>query len=170
MPRTGLPVALYYGAVVALLALAGVLPRRPGLAVDALAALAAGSWCTLNFWRCRHAHCAVSGAGWLGLGAFTIVEAGLGHSVIGGNEQPVFLGVLGAALAFEAIWYLTRGTNAIGPTSRRRAIAGWRASAPMRDRAPTSAPSLAALRRPCAPGRLAAWSPVRPCPAMSQSA
>jgi hypothetical protein len=119
MPRTGLPVALYYGAVVALLALAGILPRRPGLAVDALAALAAGSWCALNTWRCRHAHCAVSGAGWLGLGAFSIVEAALGHSVIGGNEQPMFLGVLGAALAFEAIWYLTRGTNAIGPTSRR---------------------------------------------------
>src|SRR5229473_4108067 len=29
MPRTGLPVAMYYGAVVALLALAGILPRRP---------------------------------------------------------------------------------------------------------------------------------------------
>jgi hypothetical protein len=119
MPRTGLPVAIYYGAVVALLALAGILPRRPGLAVDGLAALAAGSWCALNTWRCRHAHCAVSGAGWLSLGAFSIVETALGHSVIGGNEQPAFLGVLGAAMAFEAIWYLTRGTNAIGPTSRR---------------------------------------------------
>jgi hypothetical protein len=48
MPRTGFPVAIYYGAVVALLALAGILPRRPGLAVDGLAALAAGSWCALK--------------------------------------------------------------------------------------------------------------------------
>jgi hypothetical protein len=45
------------------------------------------------------------------------VETVLGHSVIGGNEQPVFLGVLVAALAFEAIWCLTHGTNAIGPIS-----------------------------------------------------
>jgi hypothetical protein len=61
----------------------------------------------------------VSGAGWLSLGVFSIVETVLGHSVIGGNEQPVFLGVLVAALAFEAIWCLTHGTNAMGPTSRR---------------------------------------------------
>ena len=119
MPRTGVPVVLYYGAVVALLTLAGILPMRPGLAVDALAAMAAGSWCALNFWRCRHAHCAVSGAGWLGLALLSFVEAGLGRSVIGGNEQPVFLGVLGAALAFESIWCLTRGTNAIGLLRRQ---------------------------------------------------
>jgi hypothetical protein len=59
----------------------------------------------------------VSGSGWLSLGVFSIVEAVVGHSVIGGNEQPVFLGVLVAALAFEAVWCLTHGTNAIGPIS-----------------------------------------------------
>src|SRR5260370_23758809 len=86
MPRTGLPVAIYYGAVVALLALAGILPRRPGLAVDGLAALAAGSWCALNTWRCRHAPCAVSGAGGLRLCAFTLVETLLRHSALRGND------------------------------------------------------------------------------------
>jgi len=115
MPRTGLPVCLFYGAVAGLLLVAGIEPVRPGLALDAVGALAAGTWCALNFWRCRHAHCVVSGAGWLALGAFCIVEAALGRSVIAGDEQPVFLGILGVAVAFEAVWRLTRGTNAIGP-------------------------------------------------------
>jgi hypothetical protein len=30
-----------------------------------LAALAAGTWCGLNFWRCRQAYRLVSAAGWL---------------------------------------------------------------------------------------------------------
>ena len=32
------------------------------------------------------------------------VGAGLGHSVIGGYEQPMFLGVPVTALAFEGVW------------------------------------------------------------------
>lgn len=113
MPRTGLPVAAYYGAVVALLVVAGNVPMRLGLALDAVAALAAGSWCAVNFWRCRQAHCAVSGPLWLALGAFCTLEVALGHSVIAGDEQLVFLGVLGAALAFEVVWYRAKGTQAI---------------------------------------------------------
>ncbi|MEA2535512.1 MAG: hypothetical protein QOJ93_3323, partial [Actinomycetota bacterium] len=35
------------------------------LAADRLAALAAGTWCGLNFWRRRQAHRLVSAAGWL---------------------------------------------------------------------------------------------------------
>lgn len=99
--------------VIGLLNLAPHLSLRPSLAVDGLAALVAGGWCSLNFWRCRHAHCLITGPGWIALGAFAFIEAGLGHSVIGGNEQVVFLAVLGAALAFEAAWYLWRHTNAI---------------------------------------------------------
>jgi hypothetical protein len=44
--------------------------------------------------------------GWLALSAFAFIETGLGHSVIGGYEQPVFLGVLALALVFECGWYL----------------------------------------------------------------
>lgn len=99
--------------VIGLLNLAAHLPLRPSLAVDGLAALVAGGWCSLNFWRCRHAHCLITGPGWLALAVFAFIEAGVGHSVIGGNEQLVFLAVLGVALAFEGAWYLRRHTNAV---------------------------------------------------------
>jgi hypothetical protein len=84
------------------------------LATDGLAALAAGAWCALNFWRCRHAHCAVTSSGWLALSVLAFTEAALGHSLIGGDEQPVFLAVLAAGLVFEVVWRCLRGTNAVG--------------------------------------------------------
>ena len=118
LPRTGLACALYFAAVIGLLNLARVLPAPSYLLVDGLAALAAGSWCGLNFWRCRHAHCLISGGDWLGLSGFVFIEAGLGRSLIGGNEQVVFLGVLVAALLFEGAFCLARGANAIGPSRR----------------------------------------------------
>lgn len=99
--------------VIGLLNLAPHLSLRPSLVVEGLAALVAGGWCSVNFWRCRHAHCLITGPGWLALSVFAFVEAGVGHSVIGGNEQVVFLAVLGVALAFEAVWYLRRHTNAV---------------------------------------------------------
>ena len=67
----------------------------------------------------------LTGAGWLALGAMALVEVGLGHSVIAGYEQPVFLGVLVAGLGFEAAWTLWRRTYAIVP--RRSAAAHGRA-------------------------------------------
>ena len=113
LPRTGPACALFFAAVLALFDLAHALTAPAYLLVDGLAFLAAGGWCGLNYWRCRHAHCLVSGAGWLALSGFAFVEAGLGRSLIGGDEQPVFLGVLAAALVFEGVWYCSRGTNAI---------------------------------------------------------
>ena len=86
--------------------------------VDGLAGLAAGSWCALNFWRCRHAHCLITGPGWLAFGVFALVEAGLGHSLINGYEQPVFMGILGLAIIFEISWYMSRRSNAIAPAPR----------------------------------------------------
>ena len=100
-------------AVVALLNIAAHLSAQPALALDGLAGLAAGGWCTLNYWRCRHAHCLITGPGWLAFGAFALAEAGLGRSIIGGYEQPVFLGILAVAVIFEISWYLARRTNAI---------------------------------------------------------
>lgn len=114
MPRTGLPVVLYYGAVIVLLLVAPALPKRGELGLDGLAALLGGGWCALNFWRCRHAHCAVTSVGWLALSLFAFIEAAIGRSLISGYEQPVFLAILVLALAFEVAWYAKRGTNAVG--------------------------------------------------------
>lgn len=118
-PRTGVGCALYIVAVIALLSLAPHLPVRGDLAAGGLAALAAGSWCVANFWRCRQAHCLIDGAGWLMLAVLAFIEAGLGRSVIGGSEEAVFLGVLAVALVFEGVWRLARGTNAIARRDER---------------------------------------------------
>jgi hypothetical protein len=115
LPRSGVSAVACFVAVVGLFILAPHLPTRAGLAADGLAALAGGAWCGLNFWRCRHAHCAVTGGGWLALSALAFGGAVLGHSLINGYEQPVFLAVLAAALAFEAAWRWVRGTSAVAP-------------------------------------------------------
>jgi hypothetical protein len=118
LPRTGVAVVVYFGAVIGLLNLAPQLPPRAGLAMDGLAAMAGGAWCGLNFWRCRHAHCAITSGGWLGLSIVAFAGAFLGHSLIGGNEQPVLLVVLAAALVFEAAWRRARGANSLTAGSR----------------------------------------------------
>jgi len=121
LPSTGFPALAYFAAVVVLLNLAPHLPTRGELALDGLAALAGGGWCAANFWRCRHAHCLITGTGWLALSGFAFVEAIMGRSVIGGNEQIVFLAVLAAGIAFEVAWRIARGTNAVtarDPTRR----------------------------------------------------
>jgi len=113
LPRTGWPAVVYFAAIVGLLNLAPHLPERANLAVDGLAALAAAAWCVLNFWRCRHAHCVVTSTGWLALSVLAFTEAGLGRSLIGGDEQLVFLAVLAVAVGFEVVWRCSRGTNAV---------------------------------------------------------
>ena len=115
LPRTGLPAIGYFAAVIALLNLARILPAPACLIVDGAAALGAGTWCALNFWRCRHAHCLITGTGWLALALFAFAEAGTGHSLIGGDEQLVFVAVLAIGLIFEGAWYLTHRTNALTP-------------------------------------------------------
>ena len=118
LPRSGVPAVLYFAAVVALLLLAPELPRRAELAADGVAALAGAAWCGVNFWRCRQAHCLVTTPGWVGLSLVAFAGAGLGRSLIYGDEQLVFLGVLLAALAFEGLWYLRTGTKVIVRTTR----------------------------------------------------
>jgi hypothetical protein len=101
--------------VIGLLNLAPHLPPRASLATVGVAGLVAGGWCALNFWRCRHAHCLITGPGWLAFGLFAFGEAAVGHSLIGGYEQPVFMSVLGTAIAFEIVWYFLHHTNAVAP-------------------------------------------------------
>lgn len=115
LPRTGIPCLLFAAGIVGLLSLAPHLSVRAGLADDGVAFLLAGSWCGLNFWRCRQAHCLINGCGWIGLGVLALAEAGIGRSLIGGDEQLVFLGILALALLFEGAWHLARGTNALSP-------------------------------------------------------
>ncbi len=50
----------------------------------------------------------------------------LGHSLISGHEQPVFLAVLAAALAFGTAWRSIAGANAIPARSARCAAADGR--------------------------------------------
>ena len=119
LPRSGFPACIYFGVVVALLNIGPLLPKRLDLVAVALASLAAGAWCALNFWRCRHAHCVVTGAGWLTLAAFVFAESIIGRSLIHGDEALAFLAVLAAGLAFELAWYTLRGTNAVMATTRR---------------------------------------------------
>lgn len=113
MPRTGLAVVLYFGAIAGLMALAPLLPRRGELILDGLAACAGASWCSLNFWRCRHAHCVVTASGWFAVAAFAGFESIIGRSLIAGDEQLVLVLVLAAGLGFESVWYLLHGTNAV---------------------------------------------------------
>ena len=51
------------------------------------------------------------------LAGFAFVEAGLGRSLIHGDEALAFLAVLAAGLVVEGGWYAVRGTNAISPRS-----------------------------------------------------
>ncbi|MGH3448569.1 MAG: hypothetical protein ACRDP4_13195 [Nocardioidaceae bacterium] len=115
MPRSGWPSVVYFAAVLVLLGVAPLLPTRPELAVTALASIGGGAWCAINFWRCRHAHCVVTGAGWLALGSLSLVGAGVGHSVLAGAEQVVFYAVLVVGVIFEAGAYLSRGSVALRP-------------------------------------------------------
>ena len=117
MPRSGLPLVIFFAVVIALLNAGLLLPARLDLFAIGLAALAAGSWCSVHFWRTRHAHCVITGAGWLALAALSFLEMGLGHSLIHGDEGVVFLGVLVAGLAFEGGWYVVRGTSAVASPS-----------------------------------------------------
>lgn len=113
VPHTGWRGCGFFLAVAGLWTVYGHVPDRAGLAVAAVASLAAGAWCSVNFWRCRHAHCVVTGIGWLALGGLIVVEMLLGHSLIGGSEGIAFLTILGAGVLFEAGWYLLYGTHAI---------------------------------------------------------
>lgn len=110
---TGAAERVYFVVVAGLVIAAPFLPARPGLAVGALAAFAGSAWCLANFWRCREAHCVVTGAGWGALFALELVELGVGRSLIHGTESSAFVGILVIGLLFECCWQMAFGTNAL---------------------------------------------------------
>jgi hypothetical protein len=85
----------------------------PSLLVGAVVTLAASTYCLLNFWRCREAHCIVSGTGWAALSFFEFAEVARGHSLIHGHEPLAFLVILALAIAFEVYWRMRHGTLAV---------------------------------------------------------
>lgn len=95
---------------------AGRAPATPGLAIGAATTFVASGYCLLNFWRCREAHCVVSGSGWAALGLFETAEIPLRHSLIDRNEGAIFVAILVIALTFEAYWRRRHGTNALRAT------------------------------------------------------
>lgn len=104
---------IFFGLVWVAIAMRPNLGVRPGLVLAAVATLAAASWCLVNFWRCREAHCALSGPGWAMLGAVELAGAVVGRSVVDRTESILFIAVLIAAYSFEFAWRARRGTNAL---------------------------------------------------------
>lgn len=100
-------------ALVALLVVAGALGGRGRLALELAAFAIGGGFCLANFWRCREAHCVVSGLGWSALVGLTAVELALGHSVVGGYETLMFLAILAVAYVFESAWASAVGSKAL---------------------------------------------------------
>lgn len=102
-----------FGLIAAIFLVAPLFPRHTYFALSGVAFVAGAAWCGFNFWRSRHAHCLVTTIGWSALAALTFVETAQGRSLIAGDEQLVFLGVLGVGLVFEAAWVRAFGTSAV---------------------------------------------------------
>jgi hypothetical protein len=98
---------------------ASLLPDRIGVWIAVVLYLAVGLYCSVNFWRCREAHCVITGAGFTLLGLGLLAEALGVHTPIGEYNGQILLGVLVVALAFEAVVRARNGTNAVGGSRTR---------------------------------------------------
>ena len=110
---TGVGRWVFFIAIAVSISAASSLPLLPGLALGATVTLLASAYCLLNFWRCREAHCIVSGIGWAALVVFEVAEIALGRSLIHRDESLAFLIVLAGAVTFEALWRRRHGTNVV---------------------------------------------------------
>jgi hypothetical protein len=116
----GIAQCIYFAIVAAGVAVAPTLPLRPGLGLALAATVAASSWCLVNFWRCREAHCVVSGVGWAALAALEVIELSLGRSFLFGSEGLFFVAILIVALGFEGLWRSRHGSSALISGAARR--------------------------------------------------
>jgi hypothetical protein len=110
---------VFFIAIAAGISAAGQLPTTAGLAAGAATTFLAGGYCLLNFWRCREAHCIISGTGWALLALFEAAELAVGHSLIHRNEGAAFAAILVIAVAFEVFWRTRHGNNVVKITGGR---------------------------------------------------
>lgn len=119
LPRTGPPAVLYFLAVLALLNLGPVLGGpRLGLALFGVGSLAAGLWCILNFWRCRHAHCLITGPGFSLVALLSFTGVAVGRTLVAGAEGWIFDAVLALGILFEIAWRQVHGDKAVAREAR----------------------------------------------------
>jgi len=93
-----------------------------GLLLEAAFLLVAGTYCLANFFRCREAHCIVTGVGWSALAIASLSAAVAGRD-IRSTAWIAFLAIAVTGHGFEAIWKLAHGSNALrlGQIERGRA-------------------------------------------------
>src|SRR5579859_3955261 len=118
---TGASQWLFFAVVGALVIAAPLLPTRPGLAVGALASFAGSAWCLANFWRCREAHCIVTGGGWAALFVLQIIELAIGRSLIHGTESSSSSPSLSSGWCSSAAGRWHSGRTRCGATRREHA-------------------------------------------------
>ncbi len=103
----------YVFATVAVAALVtSALGPVSGLLLEAAFFLVAGTYCLANFYRCREAHCIVTGTLWTALAVAGLVAALAGRDVRSA-EWVAFVAIALTAYGFEALWKAARGTNAL---------------------------------------------------------
>jgi hypothetical protein len=98
--------------------IASELPGRYAMLPAVVYFLALGGWCSLNFARCREAHCLITGAGFDALTIAALVAVGLDRHWYNLLSLTI-LPVLVVGFFFEAVWASRRGTTAIRDDARR---------------------------------------------------
>lgn len=92
--------------------LADQLPSRYAMLPAAVYCLLLGGWCSLNFARCREAHCLITGAGFDALAIAALVAVGIDahwYNLL----SLLILPLLIAGVAFEVVWTRRHGENAV---------------------------------------------------------
>lgn len=92
--------------------LADQLPSRYAMLPAVVYFLILGGWCSLNFARCREAHCLITGAGFAALAIAALVAVGI-HAHWYNLLSLMILPLLIAGLAFEVVWTSRHGENAV---------------------------------------------------------
>lgn len=92
---------------IAVFGVAGAVDGRAGLALASAFVLFHATYCLLNFWDCREAHCLVTGVGWTSLALVGFVAALTPGEALSWYrtelETAGYLVVLGLGYAFEWI-------------------------------------------------------------------